>query len=418
MQKKRVFIVSIALLSAAGVLLLGLPSQSCQASRSSLAMSRGSTPSGIKAVVSANNRFAFNLYAKLGDSSQNVFFSPYSVSSALAMTYEGAGGKTASEMQRAMYLPKKNVLGPNMSAINSGLEKDAQNRSLWSGNALWVQKKFPLLKHYTTRIEKYYGGKATNLDFVSKPEQSRQTINAFIAKQTRNKITGLIPRGAIDENIRIVLTNAVYFKGEWKWQFEKDQTYEGDFKVSPSKVIKTEMMFMVPNEKEGLEYLDTGDLQILSLPYKGNRFSMLIVLPTGDLESLGRLTANKLDTYRAQMKPRVLDTISLPKFELHTEYALKEVLKKLGMPRLFSTRADLSGMDGKNDLSISGVYHKAYVKVDELGTEAAGGTAVTGGVTSVTPRNDFRADHPFIFLIQDNQTGNILFLGRVVDPTK
>lgn len=417
-QKRRLSI-SIALLSAAGALLVGLPSQPCQAGRSSPAKAPRSTPKGIETVVTANNRFAFDLYAKLSASSEdNVFFAPFSVSSALAMTYEGANGKTAAEMRRALYLPSKSVLKPNIAAIDNRLNTSTKPRSLWTGNALWVQKSFPLLPSYTKRIAKYYGEKATNLDFVSQPQQSRQAINAYIAKQTRNKIPDLIPQGAINADIRIVLTNAVYFKSDWKWQFDKNKTYEGDFTVAPGNLVKTQLMHMIPNE-QGLQYVDTGKLQILSLPYKGDKFSMLILLPTGNLDSLGRLTAGGLNALKAKMKPRVLDSITIPKFEFDAAYSLESALQELGMPRLFSpSLADLSGMDGKKDLSISFVFHKAYVKVDEQGTEATGATAVGGGLTALRPRNDFTANHPFVFLIQDNQTGNILFLGRVVDPTK
>ena len=177
-------------------------------------------------------------------------------------------------------------------------------------------------------------------------------------------------------------------------------------------------MNMFP-KKTSFNYADTGDLQILELPYKGDKISMLVLLPSENLDAVeSTLTAEKLKEYKSKMKETRLDSISLPKFEFDTKYFMKDTLSALGMPTAFSDNADFSGMNGRRDLFIDFVIHQAYVKVDEKGTEAAAATAVGVGTTSVQPRNDFRADHPFIFLIQDKETGNILFFGRVVDPTK
>lgn len=379
----------------------------------------GSTQQGIQDVVNANNRFAFDLYSELDKSeNENLFYSPYSVSAALAMTYDGAKGQTADEMKSVFHFPENNILRPNFAAIYNDINKGAKDYELRTGNALWVQKDFSFLADYTSRVEKYYGGKAANLDFVKETEKSRQTINSFIEEQTNNKIKNLIPTGSLNELTRLVLTNAIYFKGTWQWEFDTSDTRDGDFKITPTNIVKTPMMNMYP-KKTNFNYADTGDLQILELPYKGDEISMLVLLPSENLDTMEPdLTAEKLNEYKSKMKETKLDSISLPKFEFDTKYFMNDTLSALGMPTAFSQSADFSGMNGKRNLFINFVIHQAYVKVDEKGTEAAAATAVGVGITSVRPRTDFRADHPFVFLIQDKETGNILFFGRVVDPTK
>ncbi len=379
----------------------------------------GSTTQGVQEVVNANNKFAFDLYSELDKSAQgNIFYSPYSISAALAMTYEGAKGQTADEMKSVFYFPESNILRPNFAGIYNDINKGNNAYELRTGNALWVQQDYPFLEDYTSRVEKYYGGKAANLDFVKETEKSRQTINAFIEEQTNNKIKDLIPQNMLNSMTRLVLTNAIYFKGTWEWEFDKSDTREQDFKITPTNIVKTPMMYMDP-DKARFNYADIEDLQILELPYKGEEISMLILLPTENLDAIEpSLTAEKLNEYKSQMKETKLDSISLPKFEFDTKYFMADTLSNLGMPTAFNANlADFSGMTGKRDLFISFVIHQAYVKVDEKGTEAAAATAV-GMSTSVRLRTDFRADHPFIFIIQEKENGNILFVGRVTDPTK
>lgn len=376
-----------------------------------------STQQGVQEVVRANNEFAFDLYSQLSKSEKgNIFYSPYSIFAALAMTYEGARGQTADEMKSVFHFPESNILRPNFAAIYNDINKSAEDYELRTGNALWVQQDFPLLSDYTNIVEKYYGGKAANLDFIKEIEKSRQTINSFIEEQTNNKIKDLIPSGLLDEMTRLVLTNAIYFKGTWQWEFDVSDTRNQDFKITSDNVVKVPMMNMYP-KKATFNYADTEEAQILELPYKGDKISMLVILPTKDLASIeSSLTVEKLNEYKSKMKETKLDSISLPKFEFDTKYFMKNTLSTLGMPTAFSGNADFSGMTGKKDLYIGFVIHQAYVKVDEQGTEAAGATAVGMQLTSTMPKNVFRADHPFIFLIQDKDTGNILFLGKVVNP--
>ncbi len=421
-------LLMVAIVTASAVLFL-YPYQPNQPPK---ADDTGSTQSGIQEVVNANNQFAFELYSELDKSEQgNIFYSPYSISAALAMTYEGAKGQTAEEMKSVFHFPESNILRPNFAAIYNEINRGNKAYELRTGNALWAQYDYKFLENYTNRVEKYYGGKVANLDFKQETEKSRQTINSFIEEQTNNKIKDLIPEGVLSPMTRLVLTNAIYFKGTWEWEFDKSDTRKQDFKVTPNNIVKTPMMYMEP-DKARFNYADLEKLQILELPYKGEKISMLVLLPkqgedydfeTGErvvsnytLEDI-ELSAEKLNEYKAQMQETKLDSISLPKFELDTKYFMKETLSAMGMPTAFGA-ADFSGMDGTRNLQISQVIHQAFVKVDEQGTEAAAATAVVMKEAAAMPRNVFRADHPFIFIIQETETGNILFWGRVVDPTK
>ncbi len=380
----------------------------------------GSTAEGIQEVVDANNQFAFDLYSKIVESDEgNVFYSPYSIFSALAMTYEGAIGQTAEEMKLVFHFPENSILRPNFAAIYNGINQERKNFKLRTGNALWGQEDYRFFEEYIKTVETYYGGKIANVDFVNETEKSRQTINSFIEKQTNDKIKDLIPSGCLNEFTRLVLTNAIYFQGSWEWEFNTDDTNDKNFAITPENVVSTPMMHMEPGD-EKLNYADLGNLQILELPYKGEKISMLILLPTTNFSSIEpSLTAEKLKEYKNQMQKTCLDDIYLPKFEFDAKYSMRKTLSSLGMPTAFSGTADFSGMTLSEQLCISEVIHQAYIKVDEEGTEAAAATAVIMYTTSyIPPKPVFNVDHPFIFIIQDQDTGNILFMGRVTDPTK
>ncbi len=398
-----------------------------------VAIDTDSTQAGIQELANANNEFAFDLYSKLDQSNQkNIFYSPYSISAALAMTYEGANGQTADEMKAVFHFPDDNILRPNFAAIYNNLNTKNSAYELKTGNALWIQDKFPLLTDYTNIVENFYGGKAANLNFISESEKSRQTINTFIEEQTNNKIKDVIPKGFIGSATRLIITNAIYFKGTWEWEFDKSDTQEQDFEITPNNSVKTQMMFMDP-DKARFNYASLEKLQIIELPYKGEEISMLILLPkqgeeynyeTDELIKFNytlddiELSFEKFNEYKAQMKKTKLDSISLPKFEFDSKYFMKDTLASLGMPTAFSDAADFSGMTGGKDLLIGSVIHQAYIKVDEKGTEAAAATTVGMVMTSMTPTNVFRANHPFIFIIQEQDTGNILFMGKVSNPNK
>jgi len=422
MTKKPIPFLLLAVLFA-GVLVAGVmflfPDQPYQPSKLD---DTGSTKQGVEVVTNANNKFAFDLYSKLAKSEKgNIFYSPYSISAALALTYEGAKGKTAEEMKLVFGFPESSVLRPVSASIYNGINEGAKEYELRAGNALWIQQDFPLLAEYTSTVEKYYGGKATNLDFKKNSEKSRQTINSHIEEQTKSKIKNLIPIGFVDSMTRIVLTNAIYFKGTWQLKFDTFGTRDEDFKVSSDNVIKVPMMSMNPKDTR-FNYTDTENAQIIELPYKGDKISMLVVLPAKDLASIeSTLTTKKLDEYRSNMRETRLDLVSLPKFEFDTKYFMKDTLTALGMPMAFSKSADFSGMTGSKELFLDFVIHQAYLKVDEKGTEAAAATVAGEDLGAAMPGLEkelkvFKADRPFIFVIQDKDTGIILFIGKVVNP--
>jgi len=382
----------------------------------------GATTDGVSSVISANNQFALELYSKYKSNEGNIFFSPYSISTAVAMTYEGARGKTADEMQSVFHFPKNaSVRQPAFASIYNELNKGSSNYTLKTANALWAEKDYAFLQDYFTTVEKYYGGKVTNLDFKNDAENSRVTINKWVEDQTNDKIQNLIPEGVIGPDTRLVLTNAIYFKGDWVKQFDKQNTYEQDFRTTASNSVKVQMMH-VSGEK--FQYAEKENTQILEMPYSGDELSMLILLPKlGGMQALeNSLTPQKLESWKSGLKEQRIAGLWLPKFKLETEYSMADDLAKMGMPTAFSANADFFGMTGNTDLYIGAVIHKAYVDVNEEGTEAAAATGVamfaTESARASEPEIYFEADHPFIFIIQETKTGNILFLGRVTDPTQ
>jgi len=382
-----------------------------------------STLEGITQVTSANNKFSIDLYKELSTSNNgNLFFSPYSISSALAMTYEGADGKTAQEMKAVFYFPDSEILRPNFAAIYSTINKTDKQYELRTGNALWAQNDYEFLPEYFSTIEKYYGGKVTNLDFINEKELSRKTINNFIEEQTNNRIKEIIPQGAIDNDTKLILSNAIYFLGKWDTEFDKGNTEKRDFTTSTG-TIQTSMMFMAPKDNKKFNYYENEKIQVLELPYKDKELSMIILLPkeTDGLKTLEQeITYDNLNEWIKGQSIKNIKEIYLPKFEFKTSTNLNEILAKLGMPTAFSPEyADFSKMTSKNELYIALVLHDAFIKVDEKGTEAAAATIVRMNRSSALLDDEiiFKADHPFIFLIKENSTDTILFMGRITNPS-
>lgn len=382
----------------------------------------GSTNLGVKAVVDANNEFAFDFYFELDKNELgNIFYSPYSLSAALAMVYEGADGKTADEIKTVFHFPDSNILRSNFAAIYNDLNNNNNEYVLNTANALWSQKDFPFLPDYLEIIEGYYAGEVSNLDFAYKGEESRKVINSYIEDQTNNKIKDLIPFGSLNKDTKLILTNAIYFKGTWVTQFNKEDTLDEDFTLISGKKIKTPMMKLY--DVDGTyNYAWTDNLQILELPYNGDDISMLILLPKENNIALAEeyLTNQKISELKNTFNKQKVNII-LPKFKFETKYFMVEELTNLGISTAFTDDADFSGMNGKHNLKIQDVIHQAFVEVDEDGAEAAAATAMSFGLiptaATVPIVPTFRADHSFIFMIQENKTGNILFMGRVVDPT-
>jgi serpin B len=382
----------------------------------------GATKQGVNAVVNANNQLAFELYSQFNAKSKdsNIFFSPYSISVALTMTYEGAKGQTAKEMQSVLHIPEDvSVRRSSFAKIYNEINKKDKKYKLSTANALWAQENYKFLEEYTNNVEKYYGGKLTNLDFIRESEKSRQIINKWVEDQTNNKIKDLIPKGVLNALTRLVLTNAIYFKGTWVKQFDEKDTREDDFRMGSGNTVKVPLMRLTGDDAK-FNYAETDEIQVLEMPYHGEDLSMLIILPKGnDLANIEKsITLEKLSGWKNMLHIQRVD-IFIPRFKFKTKYFMAKALSDMGKPTAFGPAADFSGMDGTKDLLIQNVIHQAFVEVNEEGTEAAAATGVVMGLTSVGPRIPiFRADHPFIFIIQESETGNILFLGRVSDPSK
>jgi len=384
----------------------------------------GKTAEGVTAVVNSSNQFNIDFYKEvIKIENGNIFYSPYSIYSALAMTYEGADGTTAEEMKKVFYFPESEILRPNFAALYNTINKADKQYELRTGNALWAQNDYKFLDSYFSNVEKYYGGKAVNLDFMNEPELCRNTINTFIAEQTNNRIKDVIPAGAVNSQTRLVISNAIYFKGKWDLEFDKEKTRDLDFKTLTGSV-SVPMMFMTPKSEETFNYYENDELQVLELPYKNKELSMIVLLPKEEdgLSNLeNEMDFTKLNTWISNLKSTNVDQIYLPKFEFDIFTNIITPLTKLGMTAAFSTSsADFSKMTGNRELYVFNILHKAFIKVDEEGTEAAAATVVIIGETSAEgPTNEliFRADHPFIFMIRENQTGAILFIGRITNPS-
>ncbi len=372
-------------------------------------------------VVGAINQFAFDLYSHLKKKEQgNLFYSPFSLSVAMAMTYEGAREQTAGEIRQVFHYPDDiDTLRQGFSGIMARVNKKDKKYELRTANALWAQRNYPFLPEYFQTVEKYYGGRLNSVDFVGDTENSRLTINRWVEEQTNDRIKNLIPPNVIDSLTRLVLTNAIYFKGLWEKQFPKKATREADFRVSADKTVRVPLMYLQEAE---VKYFENEDLQAVELPYVGGEISMLVLLPKGELSRVEPyLSSDKLEALRGMLTGLEKVDVYLPRFKFETKYLMggKEgLLGKMGMPTAFTLAADLSGMTGQKELLITEVVHQAFVEVNEEGTEAAAATGVVVGIKMVSSKPVFRADHPFIFIIQERQTGTILFLGRVVNPAK
>lgn len=372
-----------------------------------------------KIVVEGNKAFAFDLYEKLKEVEGNLFFSPYSISTALAMTYAGARGNTEKQMGTALHFTlDQKRFHPAFAYLEAQL-KAVQKKGdieLNIANALWAQEDYVFLKKFLDLIQNNYGTVLNHVDFKKTCEAARKKINAWVEHKTKDKIKNLIKPGILNAATRLVLTNAIYFKGRWKFQFKESRTKETPFWLSINKSIEVPMM----TQKRQFGYMESDSLQILELPYIGDDLAMIVLLPR-KIDGLTQLEADlsveSLNMWIDHLRKREV-SVFLPKFKMTSQFRLGETLASMGMPDAFGENADFSGIDGTKDLFISAVIHKAFVDVNAEGTEAAAATAAVISLTSApsTPPPTFRADHPFIFLIRDNRSGSILFLGRIVNP--
>jgi len=393
------------------------------AAASAVAAPKADPHAAAKAKVAESvNAFAFDLYGRVRGEKGNLFLSPYSIASALSMTWAGARGETATEMAETLALPAAWRTEPErihaaFGHLTGSLNDPKAAYELTVANALWGQKGYGFRADFLGLVDESYGAGLREVDFAGNTEAARRTINAWVEEETREKIKDLIPEGGLNTLTRLVLTNAIYFKGTWEFPFEKKRTQEEDF-FAPSGPVKAPMM----RETERFRYADAGGHHVVELPYKGRDLSMVLLVPKakdGLAAVEASLSAKGLAERLGAMRSRRVQ-LFLPRFKVTWKLEMSAVLAAMGMPRAFQAgRADFSGMAGEpGDLFIQKVFHKAFVDVNEEGTEAAAATGVVVGLRSMPARPVVvRCDRPLVFLIRDTRSGAILFLGRLVDPT-
>jgi serpin B len=364
-----------------------------------------------------SNQFALNIYGQFAEKNDgNIFFSPLSLTMALGMSYAGAEGETKEQIAGVFNFPidDKN-LHKELGSIQTHLEsKASKGVEISIANQLWADKIFKFKCSYLRGVKKAYGAPVKRVAFRTKPEECRLKINNWVEKNTNSRIKDLLPGGSISDLTALVLTNAIYFKGQWDNKFKEENTRDGNFFVSKGKSVPARMM----NAQAKYNLYQGKSIQMLELPYAGKDFSMLVVLPNEGilLKEVERdFTLENLNYYVGLLTESDVK-ISFPKFTFDSEFELKPILSKMGMPIAFSNAADLSRMSGNQELKIDEIYHKAFIEVTEEGTEAAAATAVVIVRKSVIIPVEFNANRPFMFIIRENSTGNILFMGRVTNP--
>jgi serpin B len=374
------------------------------------------------ALAAGNNAFAIDLYAELRKQDGNLFFSPESISTAFAMAYAGARGSTASQMAAALHftLPP-NKLHPAMGTLLANLNTAHNGYQLRVAEALWAEKDFTFLDDYLKLTAGDYGAGLNRVDFKGAPEAVRATINRWVEEKTEDKIKDLLPPGSLTPLTRLVLTNAIYFKGDWQTQFDKAATKDEDFHLAAGLTVKAPLMHLTAK----FSYFNGGTFQAAEIPYKSGELSMIVLLPNdaAGLAALEQsLTAANAQQWFSQLRGGAKIILTLPKFKMTQQFQLGNTLSAMGMAQAFQKGvADFSGMTGKRDFWISAAIHKAYIDVNEEGTEAAAATGIvmrSMAMQREQPPIVFLADHPFLFVIRDNRSGGILFMGRITDPTK
>ncbi len=368
-----------------------------------------------------------DLYARLKANKGNLLFSPASIEIALAMTAGGARGETATQMQTTLHLGSDPAATNQAAAALLGAwsQKSEKGPTLAVANRLWGQQGYAFLPEFLTTTKAAYGAELGTLDFKKNADASRKAINTWVADKTNHKITDLLPQGSVTPTTRLVLTNAVYFKGAWRTPFDKKKTNGDTFVLATGGKVTASQMHATLHEGQ---YVDVGEFEVLSIPYAGDaqhHLSMVVALPKAGKKldvveaSLDATSVSKW--VAAEHAARV--NLTLPRFKTTGKFELEGTLGQMGMPDAFTPKADFSGIaqKGAEPLEISAVVHKAYVDVNEEGTEAAAATGVAMRTTAamVEPKTvDFKVDHPFLFFIRDDSSGTVLFTGRIEDPTK
>ena len=398
-------------------ILVGCSTSAVDPTEVSSGLARDTSPqvagSDYAALVAGDTAFAVDLLHQVSGGDGNLFFSPHSISQALAMTYAGAAGATATQMAQALHFTlSPATLHAAMNRLDLDLASRAQQASsdtrpfqLHVANAIWGQDGTAFEAPFLDTLAVNYGAGLHVVDYIADPQGARSTINGWVADRTNDKIQDLLPEGSIDQLTRLVLTNAIYFSAAWAHPFEAAATADGTFTTAGGPVTAPMM-----HEVAEASYGAGAGYQAAELPYDGDQLSMVVIVPDALASFEATLTAVVQSLSTADL------TLTLPRFRYTTPLSLGAALQALGMVDAFSPAADFSGIDGARDLQITGVLHKGFVGVDEAGTEAAAATAVVVGTTSVPEPHVLAVDRPFLFLIRDRPTGAILFVGRVVDP--
>lgn len=376
-----------------------------------------------QASAQSSNQLAFDLYQRLRQQQGNLFFSPASVSTALAMTYAGASGETEKEMARVLHLRQGQAGHQGYSTLLALLNStgESQGYTLQAANRLWIGDRFRVSDSFLQTTRQYYRAEPISMNFRH-AEESRQVINRWVDSQTRGRITEFLSPGTIDESTKLLLTNAIYFEGGWASVFAKTQTAPATFYLPGQATKKVPLM----RQTAEFKYSEEEDVQILALPYRGRELSMIVILPKsneGLAEVEKKLSAEQYRAWTQKLQQSRLVDVSLPPFKMQSRVLLSTILKSLGMNLAFSGQANFSRISTDEGLMISDVIHQATVTVDEKGTEAAAATAVimppaspVGQPPEPQKPITFRADHPFLFFIQDHRTGGVLFMGRFETP--
>jgi serine protease inhibitor len=374
----------------------------------------------IKNIARDNTLFALDLYNQLKMTDGNLFFSPFSIFTALAMTWAGARENTAVQMAETLHFTEKpaqfhRAIGDLISQLNAVQKETDVELSI--ANAIWAQKGYQFLDEFFRIVQQSYQADLKQVDFSSAAESARQAINAWVEQQTNEKIKDLLPPKVLNALTRLVLVNAIYFKGFWDNQFKSRDTREMEFWLLTEVAVKVPMM----HQEHQFGYWENDWLQIMEMPYKEESLSLIVLLPkekTGITDLEQKLNFENMMAWQSRLRKRKV-IVFFPKFKIESQFSLGQTLALMGMPDAFDPElADFSAMVGQKELYISAVIHKAFLEVNEEGSEAAAATGVVVSVTSIAPSPPiFKADHPFVFFIRDNKSQSILFLGRVLNPT-
>jgi serpin B len=376
-------------------------------------------------IASANNQFAFDLYHQLATqgAGENLFFSPHSIHTALAMTAEGAKSSTLQEMQETLHLgTDQAATRVAYSDLISQINQGGKPYQLHTANAIFPDRKSAVNPVFADIVQQRYSGRITPMNYREKPEPCRLEINKWVEDKTNDRIKDLLPEGIITTDTRMVLVNAVYFKADWKTAFDPIYTYDGTFTTLAGSQVPTKMMTARMTGSE-CKYTENGYCQVLELPYAGDELSMVMVLPKPGMEDKMEksLDAETWRQWTNGLKSEEV-IVHMPPFKHETSFLLSDQLKGLGMPTAFTDHADFSSMFTSLPVKISEVVHKAFVEVKETGTEAAAATAVvmvevsSVQVRGTKPIKVFEAKRPFLYAIRHKESGAILFLGKMERP--